>query len=269
MISRRLFASVAVAVWCLHGLPARAEDQALKAAAKSKLEEGARSLDSGDYAAALEKFEEAYRLVPSPKIFFNIGLAEVGLARYPDALRAFERFVGEAGNAAPKNLAEARSQIENLRPKVALVDVECATKGVDIVIDGRSYGKTPLDKTIYIDPGQHRLLAQAGEGTSPIVQVFSAAGGTRQGVKVTLLASPAPPPGGPSGGPSTTGNTLVAHGGGQSGPQDRSEDRPFYGRAWFWGVVAGAVVIGAASVFLLAGRSPSYPNPSLGSYPGD
>jgi hypothetical protein len=238
--------------------PARSEGEALKAAAKSKLQEGARSLDAGDYAVALDKFEEAYRLVPSPKIFFNIGLADVGLARYPDALRAFERFVSEAKNASADNLAEARVQIENMRSKVALVDVECATKGVDIVIDGRSYGKTPLEQTIYLDPGQHRLLAQKAEGTSPTVQPFSAVGGTRQTVKVTLLApAPNPPP----------KPKIVMEKRREDQPSE--DEGPFYGRLWFWGVVAGVVAAGAVATFVMINRSPSYPNASLGTYPGD
>ena len=46
-----------------------AEDDA-KVAAKAKLTEGPRLMDAGDYAQALNDFEEAYKLVPSPKIFF-------------------------------------------------------------------------------------------------------------------------------------------------------------------------------------------------------
>lgn len=181
--------------------PARAaEDESARTAAKAKLAIGARLLDQGEYAEALSAFEQAYHLVPSAKIFFNIGLADVGLARYPEALRAFERFIGEAKNASADNLAEARLQIESLRPKVALVEVVTKEAGLEIVIDGRSYGRTPLAEIIYLDPGEHRLLAQGANGP-PQVQTFTVAGGRRQRLAVQVAdplvpgSRPSPPDG--------------------------------------------------------------------------
>jgi hypothetical protein len=256
---------VALAALALAGVAspaARADDDAQKAAAKAKLGEGARLLESGDYAPALEKFQEAYRLVPSPKIFYNIGLADVGLARYPDALRAFERFVAEASNAAPATLAEARGQIENLRAKVALVDVECSEKGTEIIVDGRSHGKTPLAETIYLDPGEHRLLAQASEGAAPVIQVFTTTGGTRQTIKVVYPTIPVTTDGGGKRG----GPVLVGGGG---GTRPSGEERPYYQSPWFWGAVGGAVVAAAVVTLLLAGGSTNYPNPSLGRFQGN
>jgi len=244
--------------------PARAEDENAKAQAKSKLEQGARLLESGDYAQALDRFQEAYRLVPSPKIFFNLGLAETGLARYPDALRSFERFVGEAHNATAANLAEAREQIAMLQKRVATIDVQCAESGLEIVIDGRSQGRTPLGAGIYLDPGAHQLVAQGAAGTPPRVQAFTAAAGARQ--SVIVLAAPGGAVAGPP--PATTGAgprvTLVG-GGPETAPPGESE-RPPASRRWIWGAAAGAVLVAGAIAGFLLFRSPSYPDPSLGRH---
>src|SRR5215475_11501406 len=61
-----------------------------KAAAKAKLVEGADLLKRGEYQSALERFQRAYELVPSPKIQFNFGLAYKGLGRNADAIEAFD-----------------------------------------------------------------------------------------------------------------------------------------------------------------------------------
>jgi len=255
MTTRAVLCSALVAGLLAFIRPAHAADDPAKTAAKAKLEEGARLLDGGDYAQALERFEEAHRLVPSPKIFFNIGLAQVGLARNPDALRAFERFVAEAKDAAANNVAEARAQIDALLPKVAIVDIQCGEVGREIVIDGRAYGGTPLAAPVYLDPGRHQLVARGGAGTTPVIQDFEASGGKRAAVTVLLpVAAPA----------ATAAATVVA----AQSPSEKDEPRPLLRNPWLWAGV-GAVVAAGVLTFLLLGSSTSYPDPTLGRYAGD
>jgi tetratricopeptide (TPR) repeat protein len=73
----------------------------------------------GDYQAALARFQEAYALVPSPKIHYDFGLAYVGLERPAEALAAFERFLAEAPDAPPDKREKATSLIATLRARVA------------------------------------------------------------------------------------------------------------------------------------------------------
>ena len=74
----------------------------------AKLVEGVAALKRGDHQAALTRFEEAYALVPSPKIHYDFGLAYVGLGRTADALAAFERFLAEAPDAPPDSARRRR-----------------------------------------------------------------------------------------------------------------------------------------------------------------
>lgn len=241
-------------------------DKAAKTAARAKLEEGAKLMDAGDYAQALTDFEEAYKLVKNPKIQFNIGLANIGLARYPDAIRALEAFMAEAKNASSSTIADAQKQIDSLRPKVATVEVAASEPGIDIVIDGRPQGKTPITVRVYVEPGQHRLLAQKAEGSQPVVQVFTVAGGERQTVRVTLPEAVAVgATAAVAGAALTTAPNLIS----MPGPADvAAGERPVYKKAWFWTVLGGGVVAGAVAAVLLFGRSTTYPNPSLGTVPG-
>jgi tetratricopeptide (TPR) repeat protein len=100
--------------------PAAASD-ATRAAARRKLVEGVDALKRGDYQAALARFEEAYALVPSPKIHYDFGLAYVGLERPAEALAAFERFLAEAPDAPPDKRENAASLVSTLRARVAEV----------------------------------------------------------------------------------------------------------------------------------------------------
>ena len=52
-----------------------------KARAQALLSEGTAAYGRGDYATALDKFTAAYRIFPSPKLWFNIGQANRDLGR--------------------------------------------------------------------------------------------------------------------------------------------------------------------------------------------
>jgi len=161
-----------------------AKDQAAaKAAAQTVLARGARDLDARLYGRALAEFHEAYRIFPSPKIFFNIGLAHLYLGQLGEALQAFDTFLAEATDAPAESVARAKTEREALRPKVAAVTVVCPQADVELIMDGRPAGKTPLKRPIYLDPGQHQLSAKVRDG-APIVRDFIVDAGTRRTLDV-------------------------------------------------------------------------------------
>ena len=114
---------IAVAAFAVIGLcgariaraqPAVASD-ANREAARAKLVDGVAALKRDDYQAALSRFEEAYALVPSPKIHYDFGLAYVGLGRSAEALAAFERFLAEAPDAPADKRERATAMVAKLR----------------------------------------------------------------------------------------------------------------------------------------------------------
>jgi hypothetical protein len=263
MISTPAFrAKVAIAVVAAIGSAhlsraAWADDTASKAAAKARLERGADLLVTHGYTAALVEFEDAYRLFPSPKIFFDIGLANVGLNRNPDAVRAFQRFLVEATDAAPETAARAKAQIEALLPRVAVVDIACPKAGMEILFDDRSVGRTPLSGPVYLDPGQHGLTARANESGAPFVTTFAVAAGARITVLVPAAGS-LPAASEPS--PTSASPTLVVD---RGSSEHAAGERPLYRRPWLWAAAAGVVAVVAVTL-VLTGGSTSNPSPSLG-----
>ena len=258
--------AVALAVFAA-GAPVRvasADEAESKTAARARLEKGADLLVSHAYSRALIEFEDAYRLFPSPKIFFDIGLANVGLERNPEALRAFQRFLIETTDASPETVTRAKVQIQALLPKVAIVDVASADAGLEIVVDDLSVGRTPLNAPLYLAPGQHRLVARASDSAAPAVKTFDARGGTRATVSVPLVPKLvlAPPP-------ASTGGTANAAAATVTPPLVESHAvstgaSPLYEKPWFWAVAAGAVAAAGVTLWLTVGRSTNDPTASLG-----
>ena len=92
----------------------RSEAQALQVA-------GVHLMDQGDEQGALAKFEEAFRLFPSPKILFNMGRAHLALARGGRGAHRLRAVLDEAPYAPKESRAEAerasRSSARALVPR--------------------------------------------------------------------------------------------------------------------------------------------------------
>jgi hypothetical protein len=126
-VTRRWVGAVAIvaAVSVVSGIvpvaraqPGAPTDEA-RAAARRELVEGVAAMKTGDYQAALARFEAAYAIVPSPKIQYDFGLAYVGLGRPAEALAAFERFLAEATDAPADKREKAASRVTMLRARIA------------------------------------------------------------------------------------------------------------------------------------------------------
>src|SRR5215469_17218656 len=95
-----------------------------KDAAEAKLVDGVELLKTRSYHQALERFEQAYALLPSPLIFYDLGLAHMGLGDAPRALESFDRFLAEAPDAPVDKRHKAERYRDELRAKVSIVTLE-------------------------------------------------------------------------------------------------------------------------------------------------
>ena len=127
----------------LAGTTARAQSEADKKRAVSLQTEGVKLMQHGDNQGALAKFDEAYRLVPSPKILFNMGRAHAGVGDDVKALAEFERFLDESPYAPKESRDEATHRVEALRTKLAYIEVQTDDVGAAVPIDGQPAGVAP------------------------------------------------------------------------------------------------------------------------------
>jgi hypothetical protein len=232
---------------------------AARARARALAQEGAEHYAQGDYQAALQKFEEAYATFATPRLLFNLGLAYRGLAREVEAIEAFERFIAQAPDAPEDSRAEAASATAELRKRVGSVEIVCNLDGAEVTIDGRSVGRTPIEREILVAAGTHQVVLER-PGAELFLQRITAAPG--EVVRVDARMAPAGParPGAAAAGVSD----AVTRGDAEAAGSAEPAGRPVYRRWWFW-TAAAAVAGGAAAAFALSRPARAPASASLGT----
>jgi hypothetical protein len=137
--------------------PARAQSDEDKAKARAGMAEGAKLLDRKQYEPALRQFEEAYRLVASAKILFNIGVAKRALGRKAEALEAFEAFLEQSPFAPAPSRARAEKARDELRQQVGFLQIDVDVAGASVSVDGRPVGTSPIGKLVPVDLGSRQI----------------------------------------------------------------------------------------------------------------
>ena len=229
---------------------AQTTDPESKARAQVLLKDGAQFYRQGAYADALEKFDQAYAIFPSPKLLINIGQANRELGRVVEAVDAFERFLSLSSDASPDLIAEAKRSVNELGPKIGKLLIDCGVADAEIAVDGRVVGKAPLADMVRVSPGRHQVTATQAT-MIPVVQGVEVAAGTVQTVSIrprslTEAAAVMPVPNSPS---SPTLDLQATR------PQNQAgEDSGWWlGRKWTW-VAAGSTVV-FVGVAAIAGSS--------------
>ncbi|KYF82603.1 hypothetical protein BE11_37025, partial [Sorangium cellulosum] len=80
---------------------------------------------------------------------------------------------------AEKWLAESRAQ-------VGAVAVTVGTAGAEVLVDGKSVGRAPLEGEVFVEPGEHRVEARL-EGYVPVSQTVTAAKGEAKDVALSMV----------------------------------------------------------------------------------
>lgn len=89
-------------------LPCATWAQPVEAQAKRIALEGKKAFDTGDYATAISRYEEAYKLKASPNLLFNLGQCHRKTGRLDEALSYFRRFLE---TNPPESQAQATQKV--------------------------------------------------------------------------------------------------------------------------------------------------------------
>jgi len=137
-------------------------------------------------------YREAWELQQSYEIASNYGALELELGRpglaaelLGHAISAFPvRGRAEERAALAARHAEARKLLGSLRVKVS-------EAGADVLVDGRSVGRSPLPSAVLVEPGKHVIEAKlAGHLDARLVMDVDKG----SAFNVTLPLAPPPPP---------------------------------------------------------------------------
>lgn len=214
--------------------------------ARERFKKGVELFRDGDFRAALIEFNRANEVVPNPKIHFNIAQTCLEMQEYACALRAFQRYLGEAGSDIPKERRQlSERELERLKKLVGYVRITSNKERAEITLDDAAIGRTPLADPVLVGAGRHKITASLSP-LAPSTRIVDIAGGDKVDVALDF-AEPIPVPiamPGPDG--------RVAESG-PSRPEGHVE-RPQPSRAPFWVSVAttGVLGIGTAVTGVLA-----------------
>lgn len=151
-----------------------------------------------DYRGALIEFKRAYEIAPNASVLYNIGETYYQLQNYASALAVFERYLTEAGTAAPHR-REVEQTMDVLRTRVGKVRITSNADGCEVTVDDELIGKAPFDGPVTVSVGRRKITAMA-PGRSPDTRFVEVAAGDTADVALSLA-----PLGGPANRPAAAG----------------------------------------------------------------
>lgn len=138
------------------------------AQARDEFLKGIAAVKASQWSEALQHFEKAHSIKPSPVALFNIGYCQRALGRYVVAKASFERALENADQMPQAQAEEARTFVAELDEQLARVRIVLDPPTTKLAVDGR-----PL---VPLKEGDHKLLvagvAPSGEGTTPKLATF-------------------------------------------------------------------------------------------------
>ena len=162
--------------------PVSAKD---KAAARALLREGTRLFSKGKHQDALDRFNRAYALYPSPKLLYNIAQAHRELGHQVEALAAFEGFLAQVEKPPATLAAEVRRSVAELQAQLAELQIQVDVTGAELSLDGKPLGLAPLPDSVWVTPGAHEIAARK-DGFLPAKKAVDARAGGAEQVAITL-----------------------------------------------------------------------------------
>jgi hypothetical protein len=163
---------------------ARADDSA-----EACVKRGVELRRAGRDLEALEQFQRAYAMAPSPHVLAQLGLAEQALGRWPDAEAHVAGALAKPDAWVTKNRAALEESLQVIRPHLGSLEVLGSPEGAEVVVDGRVVGKLPLPQPVRVNAGTVAVEVRA-HGYLTIARSLAVAAGELTRESVTLLAQP-------------------------------------------------------------------------------
>ncbi|MCP4676584.1 MAG: tetratricopeptide repeat protein [Deltaproteobacteria bacterium] len=131
--------------------------------AKTLHREGVELFKASRFEEASRAFQEAYKLRPTWKLYYNIGQCEAAARHYGLALEAFETYLVDGGDEVPNDRREyISSEIRRIQPLVGVLEVE-AEGGVEVLVNGTLRATTPLEGPVRVSAGSCLVTLKQGD----------------------------------------------------------------------------------------------------------
>ncbi|WP_437766119.1 hypothetical protein WMF27_26245 [Sorangium sp. So ce281] len=137
---------------------------------REMLDEAKRLLDEGRLADARDIHLTLWGLTKSASDAFRVGMLSFRLHDFERAAEFLSIYFDMVGTPdAPKiwvppgfkeSYELARADFAEARRHVGALDVRVSEPGAAVLVDGRQVGVSPLPRSVYVAPGQHRVSGQ-------------------------------------------------------------------------------------------------------------
>ena len=149
------------------------------------LSEGTTAYGRGDYATALDKFTAAYKIFPSPKLWFNIGQANRDLGRPVEAVDGVRSLLDRRGRRAGRDAGRGAPLSRRAQDQAWADQGDVHDRRRRDNRRRQAGRKRPLGDMIWTTPGRHQVAAQQ-VGFSPAIADVTAVAGKAVVVNLDL-----------------------------------------------------------------------------------
>ncbi|MGO8997309.1 MAG: hypothetical protein ACLQVI_28675 [Polyangiaceae bacterium] len=153
--------------------PAAQTPDEARADAEKRLEEGLQRYAKGDYEGARLAFAQAYAVLTSIDLLYNLMRSEVKSGHPLEALVHIHQMLRDP-KATTEDRAKAERLLEEANSVTGHVAIE-APDGAEIVLDDVPSGEAPIKEAFDVTPGKHKVAARAN-GSSRVTTVDAPAG---------------------------------------------------------------------------------------------
>lgn len=167
--ARRTIASLLIGAMTAMSLPAFAQTDEDKSAARQMAIDGKKAYDEKKYAEAVDYFTRAESLVHSPAQLLYLARAQVGLGKLVKAKEAYLKIKKETlAPTAPKAFVDAQNEgtkeLAALEPRIPSLKITVAGnegKAVVVTMDDAVVPAALIGVARPMDPGEHKVSAKA------------------------------------------------------------------------------------------------------------
>jgi hypothetical protein len=146
----------------------------------------------GKLEAAISEFKRAYALSPHPSVLYNLGQAYATSGRAVQAVQTLREYLQQADvKRDAEQRAQAAATIDYQAQRIGTLELHVEPKGAELMLDGESLGKAPLNGPLPLTAGSHGLTV-THVGYMPRSVRVEIAGKTNTAMRVTLEPSVGP-----------------------------------------------------------------------------
>jgi hypothetical protein len=164
------------------------------AEARARFTEGVKAFEAKKYEQARVAFTQAYALKPLPDILRNLGTVEIRSGHLRDGARHLAEFLRSGPVLSVVERRDIEKELTKAQSKLGRILIVGGSAETQLSVDGEPVGAWVSAEPLYVEPGEHAVLATRA-GYADQRHTAKAAAGEQVAVSVELQplkSEPAP-----------------------------------------------------------------------------